>query len=80
MATAPPAWSQADLAQASRHSEPAIASLKATDATLGERTGTVQAIRSALEDVGIEFSDDNGPGVKLRREQARNEGRAATKY
>lgn len=49
--------------------EPTIVRLEATDSTLGGKTGTIQAIRTALEAAGIVFIDDNGEGlgVKLKR-------------
>lgn len=62
-------WSQEDLAEASGVSVPTIARLEASDGPLGGRSSTVAAIRSALEDAGIEFmgADTGATGVRLRK-------------
>jgi len=60
-------WSQSDLARRSGVSEPTIARLESVDGQLGGREETVRKIRTALENSGIEFIDENGsPGVRLR--------------
>jgi predicted transcriptional regulator len=61
-------WSQTDLARRSGISEPTIARLESVDGQLGGREETVRKIRTALENSGIEFIDENGgPGVRLRK-------------
>lgn len=63
------AWSQGDLARASKVSEPTIARLESVDGPLGGRTGTAEAIHAALEAAGVEFIPENGggAGVRLRK-------------
>jgi transcriptional regulator with XRE-family HTH domain len=60
-------WSQAELAQRSKISEPTIARLESMDGQLGGREHTAAKIRSAIETAGIEFINENGggPGVRL---------------
>src|SRR5260370_14984659 len=53
-------WSQSDLARRSGVSEPTIARLESVDGQLGGREETVRKIRTALENSGIEFTDENG--------------------
>lgn len=64
-------WSQQDLAAASSVSLPTIKRLEAETGPLGGRSGTVDAIRKALEDAGIVFIEENGggPGVRVKRGQ-----------
>ena len=59
------AWSQSDLAKASRVSVPTIARLEAVDGELGGRPETVEKIRKALEKAGAEFTNGKRPGVRL---------------
>ena len=63
------AWSQADLAARSGVSEPTIARLEAADGDLGGRNETAKKISNAIEEAGIQFTDeeDGGVGVRLRR-------------
>ena len=62
-------WSQADLANASRISEPTIARLEAVEGELGGREKTAEKVRNAIEAAGIVFIDENGggAGVRLRK-------------
>ena len=64
-------WSQADLAERSRVSEPTVARLESVDGELGGRESTADKIRAAIESAGIEFIQENGggPGVRLRKRQ-----------
>lgn len=59
-------WSQADLAGASKVSVPTIARLEAQDGPLGGRADTAAAIRAALEAAGVEFTNGDAPGVRLK--------------
>ncbi|MBR9763870.1 MAG: helix-turn-helix domain-containing protein [Rhodobacteraceae bacterium] len=63
-------WSQHDLATACGVSYPTIARLEKVDGPLGGRASTVEAIRTALEEAGIEFIPQNGggAGVRLQKE------------
>jgi len=59
------------LAAAANVSVPTIKRLEAQDGPLGGRNETGIKIRSAMENAGIEFIDENGggPGVRLRTPQ-----------
>ncbi|MBY3175630.1 helix-turn-helix transcriptional regulator [Rhizobium leguminosarum] len=62
-------WSQAKLSEASRVSPATVANFES-----GKRVpiaNNLAAIRSALQDAGIIFIDENGegPGVRLRKER-----------
>jgi len=60
-------WSAHDLARESGISYPTIARLEAGDGDLGGRQSTIDAIRTALEAAGIEFTNGGQPGVRLRK-------------
>ena len=70
-------WSQADLAERSRVSEPTVARLESVDGELGGREHTTDKIRTAIESAGIEFIQDNGGGAGVRLRKSR--GRMALK-
>ena len=59
-------WSQGDLARASGVSLPTIKRLEAIPGIMGAHSSTVAALRRALESAGIEFTNGNGPGLRLR--------------
>jgi predicted transcriptional regulator len=61
------AWSQSELARVSGVSEPTIWRLEAVDGELGGRPETVEKIRQALEDAGIQFTNGDAPGVRMRK-------------
>jgi predicted transcriptional regulator len=60
-------WDQRDLAEASLVSLPTIKRLEAKHGLLVAHVSTVASIRRALEEAGIEFTNGNQPGVRLRR-------------
>jgi hypothetical protein len=60
-------WEQRDLAEASLVSLPTIKRLEAKPGVLIAHGSTVAAMRRALEEAGIEFTNGNQPGVRLRR-------------
>ena len=60
-------WSQDRLAEASGVSSPTIGRLEAEDGELGGLAETGEKIRRALEKAGIEFTNGNAPGVRLRK-------------
>jgi len=70
------AWSQDQLAEKAGVSVPTIKRLEAGDGLLGGRIETVNKIRSALENGGVVFIDENGggPGVRLKQ-GSRQKGR-----
>ena len=59
-------WSQDDLAAKSGVSQPTIKRLEAKGGQLGGRAETGDKIRRALEKAGIEFTNGNSPGVRLK--------------
>jgi predicted transcriptional regulator len=71
-------WSQAELAEAAGVSTPTIKRLEARDGPIGGRANTATKIRTALEDGGVEFIEENGGGrgVRLRRRARPREQRS----
>lgn len=59
-------WSQDDLAARSGVSQPTIKRLEAQGGPMGGRAETGEKIRRTLEKAGIEFSNGNSPGVRLK--------------
>jgi predicted transcriptional regulator len=59
-------WSQDDLATHTGVSYPTIARLESSDGHLGGRPDTVGKIIGALEAGGVEFTNGEQPGVRLR--------------
>lgn len=58
-------WSQSQLAEAAKVSRPTV-----VDFERGARNpypNNLAAIRAALEAAGVEFTDGDAPGVRLRR-------------
>jgi transcriptional regulator with XRE-family HTH domain len=64
-------WSQGDLAQASGVSHPTVKRLEADQGELGGRMETGQKLRKALEAAGVEFTNGDEPGVKLKASRTR---------
>jgi hypothetical protein len=64
-------WEQRHLSDASSVSLPTIKRLEAKQGILAAHGSTIAALRSALENAGIEFIDENGggAGVRLRKPQ-----------
>jgi len=62
-------WEQRHLADQSSVSLPTIKRLEAKSGLMTGHSTTLLALRSALEEGGIEFIDENGggPGVRLRK-------------
>jgi predicted transcriptional regulator len=58
-------WEQTELANRSGVSKPTIARLEAKPGTISAHGPTIAALRSALEQAGIEFLNDGRPGVRL---------------
>jgi hypothetical protein len=71
------AWSQQQLAEVACISSPTIKRLEAQDGLLGGRSDTADKIRTALEQAGIEFIDENGggQGVRLRKRQRQKQSK-----
>jgi transcriptional regulator with XRE-family HTH domain len=60
-------WSQEDLASASGVSIPTVRRLEARGGELGGRDETASKIRASLEAAGVEFTNGDEPGVKLKK-------------
>jgi transcriptional regulator with XRE-family HTH domain len=61
------AWSQEKLAEASGVSAPTIKRLEPGEGSLPTRVETMEKLRRALEAAGVEFTNGDVPGVKLRK-------------
>jgi transcriptional regulator with XRE-family HTH domain len=64
-------WSQEKLASASGISIPTVKRLEAAEGALGGRPETAKKLRTALENAGIEFLDENGGGAGVRLKKSR---------
>jgi transcriptional regulator with XRE-family HTH domain len=62
-------WDQQRLAEASEVSLPTIKRLEARPGVLNAHRPTVSALRRALETAGIEFTNLDAPGVRLRSDR-----------
>jgi len=60
-------WSQEDLAAKSGVSYPTIARLETSDGVLGGREGTVAKIIAALVEAGVEFTNGDQAGVRMKK-------------
>jgi transcriptional regulator with XRE-family HTH domain len=60
-------WDQRQLAEASSVSLPTIKRLEARPGILVAHAATLLAIRNALEAAGIEFTNGERPGLRLRK-------------
>jgi len=60
-------WEQRHLAKASSVSLPTIKRLEAKPGTLVAHSSTVALLRGAFEAAGVEFTNGDQPGVRLRR-------------
>ena len=59
-------WSQQDLAIASGVSLPTIKRMEAREGPIRGITSNLWNVERALEDAGVEFTDEEAPGVRLR--------------
>ena len=60
-------WDQRQLADSSSVSLPTVKRLEAKPGSLAAHGSTVAALRRALEDAGVEFTNGDQPGVRLRK-------------
>jgi predicted transcriptional regulator len=60
-------WSQEELAAASGVSIPTIKRLEAQNGDLGGREDTGARILEAIEHAGVEFTNGDQPGVRMRK-------------
>ncbi len=58
---------QAELAAAARISVPTLGRMEASDGPASGLANNIEAVRIALGCRGVEFTDGEGPGVKLRK-------------
>jgi predicted transcriptional regulator len=63
------AWSQDHLAKSSGVSLPTIKRLEAEDGDLGGRDETQAKIVAALEKAGVEFTNGDSSGVRLKKKR-----------
>ena len=59
-------WDQAKLAKMARVAIGTIRRMESFAGTINSQTGTLYNVQKALEKGGIEFLDDDRPGVRLR--------------
>jgi transcriptional regulator with XRE-family HTH domain len=64
-------WTVRELARRSILSIPTIHAIEDTNMPSALRRGDLMAIQAALEDGGIEFTNGNEPGVKLRAKKGK---------
>jgi transcriptional regulator with XRE-family HTH domain len=67
---------QRDLAEKSGVSLETIKRIERTPGPISAYTGTVDKLRRALESAGIEFSNGDWPGVRLKLTGSRNADRS----
>ena len=58
---------QIDLAKRARVGVGTIRRMEAFDGPIGSRTDTLGNVMAALEKAGVEFLDNDQPGVRLRK-------------
>ena len=60
-------WDQPKLAKAARVAIGTIRRMESFSGAIGAQTGTLYKVQAALEKGGVEFLNDDAPGVRLRR-------------
>jgi hypothetical protein len=59
-------WEQRDLAETSKVSLPSIKRLETTPGPLAAQARTIEALRATLEAAGVEFTNGEQPGVRIK--------------
>ena len=59
-------WEQTDLAKKSGVAISTVRRMESFDGEVGARTSTLSLVKRALERAGIEFLNDDRPGVRMR--------------
>jgi len=59
-------WDQARLAKSAHVAIGTVRRMESFDGIIGSQTATLLKVQSALEKGGIEFLDDDRPGVRLK--------------
>jgi len=60
-------WEQIVLAKNARVAVGTIRRMESFDGEIGARTSTLSQVQAALEKAGVEFLNDDRPGVRLNR-------------
>jgi transcriptional regulator with XRE-family HTH domain len=66
---------QIELAKRARVAIGTVRRMESFEGEVGARTGNLSKVQAALERAGVEFLDDQRPGVRLRGPQAGPPGR-----
>ena len=64
-------WSARELAEKADLSLPTIQRLEAAEGVPSTSVQTLMSIKAALEKVGVEFTDGEAPGVRLKKRKGR---------
>lgn len=59
-------WDQAQLAKSAHVAIGTVRRMESFDGVIGSQTATLLKVQTALEKGGIEFLDDDRPGVRLK--------------
>ncbi len=59
-------WDQSRLAQSAHVAIGTVRRMESFDGVIGSQTATLLKVQTALEKGGIEFLDDDRPGVRLK--------------
>ena len=65
-------WDQARLAKAAHVAIGTVRRMESFDGVIGSQTETLLKVQTALEKGGVEFLDDDRPGVRLNHAPARS--------
>ena len=65
-------WDQTKLASSARVAIGTVRRMESFDGAIHSQTGTLLRVQRALEKAGIEFLDDDRPGVRLKHAQRRS--------
>jgi predicted transcriptional regulator len=60
-------WEQTELAKRSRVAIGTIRRMESFAGEIGSRTSTLSQVQAALEKAGIQFLNDESPGVRVRK-------------
>lgn len=63
-------WEQIELAKRSRVAIGTIRRMESFDGEIGSRTSTLSQVLAAVEKAGIEFLNDDRPGVRISHKAA----------
>lgn len=67
-------WDQARLAASAKVAIGTVRRMESFEGDIGSQTGTLHKVQIALEKGGIEFLDDDRPGVRLKERPRRRRG------